>query len=179
MVVPEPQEIAPGRSLMGRFLFIRLTEEEGNYALLASFEGVISEGEAFVDRVYAQAVPFRVDPPVALERDRANGLVLKAQAIELARREAKGEVKANRALLVPLDETGLYTWVVMLRTAPSDGLEEQYAVQVSPYTGRVTPLELDLSLQQPEGWAGQGPLPTEVDVAPPTRTQTASNPTTK
>ena len=97
----------------------------------------MTESAALPETLYSEAVPFRVVQPTALRRDPTNGLILKAQALELAERTVEGKVKAKRAVLVPLEKTGLYTWVVLFRTAPPDGPEKQYAVQVSPYTGKV------------------------------------------
>lgn len=141
--LPEPRELGPGETRARRFLLTRLTGAEGDYVFLAGFKGAISGGALFAQEIYCPGVPYRVTQPVALERDPANGLILKAQARELAERWAPGEAAAVRVVLKPLDDTGLYTWVVFLRVAPSDGPEYQDAVRVNPYTGKVSTLELN------------------------------------
>lgn len=162
----EPAEVAAGKSLSRRFLFTRLSDEAGEYALLASFKGAMSAEAVQTETVYSEPVPFRVVEQTALKRDPTNGLILKAQAVELARSSVGGQVKAHRAVLMPLAETGLYTWVVLLKTAPGGGPEEQKAVQVNAYTGKVSPLELDLALEDIGGRAADGAaVPAGPDVA--------------
>ncbi|MFP4057345.1 MAG: hypothetical protein ACLF0G_10795 [Candidatus Brocadiia bacterium] len=140
-VAPQPRHLEPGESLRRRFLFTRLTDEPGEYALLAGFKGAVVGGTWTDQRVYAQPVAYRVGEQVALRRDPTSGMLLKAQAVELARREGEGEVANARGVLVPLGETGLYTWVVLLEVRGEDG-ERRRVVQVNPYSGRVEPLPL-------------------------------------
>jgi len=142
LVAPEPRRIEPGEGIVRRFVFTRLTAEAGEYILLVSFKGAALRGEWIQLWVYGKPATFRVTEPVALKRDPSNGLILKAQAVELAKRGAGGKVKAARGVLVPLGKTGLYTWVVMLRVEESKGGERTDWVQVNPYTGQVKPLEL-------------------------------------
>jgi hypothetical protein len=47
-------------------------------------------------------------------------------------------------VLVPLGKSGLYTWVVILRTGSGKGAQRS-AVRVNPYLGTVKPLELKWS----------------------------------
>jgi hypothetical protein len=125
------------------FLFTRLTAEEGEYALQVDFKGAVSQSGAVGHVIQSPLAFYRVVKPVALKRDQTSGLILKAQATELAEREVSCRVAASRTVLVPLEDTGLYVWVVMLRTAPVEGPERGCAVQVNPYTGRAAPLELE------------------------------------
>jgi hypothetical protein len=142
-IAPESKDLEPAKSVLRKFLFTRLTAEEGEYALQVDFKGAISESGAVGHVIQSPLVFYRVVEPVALKRDRTSGLILKAQAMELAEREVGCKVTASRTVLVPLDDTGLYVWVVMLRTAPVEGPERGCAVQVNPYTGRAAPLELE------------------------------------
>lgn len=149
-VVPEPRELGRGTATSRRFLFTRATARHGEFALMAAFKGAFSDGDVLPDTIYAQPVPFTVTQEVALKRDPANGHVLKSQALELARRTAKGEVHDAQAILVHLENSGLVTWVVTLRVTQPDGKERRYAVQVDPYVGRVRRLELvDPEREQP------------------------------
>jgi hypothetical protein len=140
-VISESRTLAPGRAVSRPFLLTRATLEAGEFAVLASFRGLIFDGEMIRDTVYAPPQPFQVDSIVGLLRDRGNGLILKEQAVALAREQAKGEVRRTRAVLMPLGETGLFTWVVMVREV-SGGTERSYAVEVNPYVGSVKPVAL-------------------------------------
>lgn len=156
-VAPVPVELGPNESMDRRFLFTRMTTREGEYALLVTFKGAVTDSGWMEPAVHAGDAFFIVAAPVSLERDPANGMILKKQAIKLAEAEAKGKVTASRAVLEPLKDsqnrdTGLYTWVVLLRAESAGGSEQEYAVQVNAYTGRVTPLELSLG-------SGEDPAP--------------------
>jgi hypothetical protein len=146
-VASQPQELKAGEAAMRRFLFTRLTGEEGDYALLASFRGAASEDGLVYDRVYAEPVPFKVSGPVLYERDPVNGLILKKQTVALATQAAGEGAEVVRAVLVPLGESGLYTWAVLLKGRGPDGSAGESALQVNPYTGQVSPLAIELPSQ--------------------------------
>lgn len=141
-IAPWPRTIRPGGSISRRFVFTRITVEEGEYALLVSFKGAIADKTVLDETVYSVPARFRVSGEIGLKRDKVNGLVLKAQAIDLAKAKAGGEVTFARAVLLGLGKSGLFTWVVMLTEKRPQGRIRKYAVQVDAYTGRVRPLEL-------------------------------------
>ena len=136
-----PRRIEPGASTSRRFVFVNVTQAAGEFALLGTFKGAVADGALIADAVHALPTPFRVTKDVAFERDPANGMILKRQAIEIAKRSVTGNVTRAKAVLVPLGKTGLHTWVVMLRTQNGDGRARQHTVQVDPYVGRVRPVE--------------------------------------
>ena len=136
------RQVKPGEATARRFLFTRLSEEEGEYALLVSLKGVVVKGELLDNVLYATPVPFKVTSRVSLKRDPVNGMILKEQAAEIARKAAGGVVKEEKTVLVPLGESGLFTWLVMLRVQMPDGKEKKSTVQVDPYMGKVRPVEL-------------------------------------
>ena len=133
------RRMEPGCSISRVFVFTRTTMTAGEFALMASFKGLIIDGEYVRDSIYAAPGTYKVNKRVAFRRDRGNGLILKEQAVTLARAEAKGEVRKTRAVLMPLGETGLFTWIVMVRAADR-GTERSYAVEVNPYLGGVKPV---------------------------------------
>ncbi len=140
-VIPESREIEPNGTFSRQFLFTRATKRGGDYVLTAIFKGAVQDEKFIEQAVYARPVPFRVTEEVVLKRDPSDGRILKTQAVELARKSAAGEVIESRAVLVPLKDTGLVTWVVMLRVKKPNGKELRYAVQVDPYVGKVRRLE--------------------------------------
>jgi len=138
-IMASPRQMEPSGSVSRAFVFTRTTTNAGDFALMASFKGLIIDGNYIRDSIYAAPQTYKVKKHVALRRDPGNGLILKEQAVHLAKGEAKGEVKKARAVLMPLGETGLFTWIVMLRVAES-GAERSYAVEVNPYLGGVKPV---------------------------------------
>lgn len=141
-IAPWPRTVEPGGSISRRFLFTRITVEEGECALLVSFKGAIADKAVLDETVYSVPARFRVSGEIGIKRDKVNGLVLKAQAIDLAKAKAGGEVTFARAVLVELGKSGLFTWVVMLTEKRPQGRVRKYAVQVDAYTGKVRPLAL-------------------------------------
>ncbi len=139
--------LEPGKMVLRRFLFTDLTKSAGASALLAQFKGAIAEDGAVLSATFSPPVIYTVEETVGLRRDRASGLILKEQALELARADAQGEVAASRAVLLPLGDTGLYLWAVLMRTRSAEGKTDEYAVQVNPYSGSVSPLDLALAEQ--------------------------------
>jgi len=144
-VRPERRKLLPGKSCSRSFLFTRLTAEEGEYALQVGFKYSASEESHMSRTIYSRLVPFTVVKEVALRRDPVNGLILKEQAAELARQWVKEKVTAVEPTLVPLQNSGLFAWVVIVTVEQADKRETKYALQVNAYTGKVTPLEVDAS----------------------------------
>lgn len=152
-VRPEPRVLPPGGKVARPFGFTRVTREAGEFALLASFKGAERRGEVIEDTIYAEPVPFRVQGPVLLRRDPADGLILKEQAEELAKKAVPGEL--IRAVLARREESGLFAWLMFFRAKGPDGKETVSAVQVDPYTGRVRPFELDQAAAGKEAAPGE------------------------
>jgi hypothetical protein len=140
-VPPEPQQMAAGECLTRRFLFTRLTERAGQHALIADFKSAAASGGLMATTVFSAPAAFRVKDEVGVKRDPASGLILKAQAVELAKAGAGGEVTEARPVLAPLGQSGLYTWIVLMTVRMPDGTEHKKGVQVDPYHGKVRPLE--------------------------------------
>jgi len=154
----DPRHIAPGETTERRFLFTRVTEEPGQFLLAVSFKGAVLKGKLLEQEIFAKPVKYRVTERVALRRDSVSGLVLKTQAAELACRHAAGKATASRVVLVPLGETGVYTWVVLLHVEEPGRQARSCAVQVNPYTGRVDTLEMSSGeLAALEASAAQSP----------------------
>jgi hypothetical protein len=91
-------------------------------------------------------VPFEVLAEEGLRRDPADGFILEEQAIALALAEAPKGTMQSRAVLIPLGDTGLFTWTVLFRVQPKEGPARVEAVSVDPYVGRVRPLALEEGL---------------------------------
>lgn len=141
-VIPQPREIGPLQSVSRDFLFTQATCEAGDCAMIAVLKAskALVGSTVLTEAIYAEPVRYRVIEEVALRRG-IDGLVLRDQALELARKYAPGPVVGERAVLVPMGESGLVTWVVMLTVKQPDGKEQNYAVQVDPYLGKLRPLE--------------------------------------
>jgi hypothetical protein len=141
-VPPRPRRIKPGAALTRQFLFTRITMEAGEHVLFVSFKGATGKGEFIEETAFSVPVPYRVTAQVGLKRDKVSGLILKAQAVELAKAQATGRVTFARPVLVEIEKSGLYTWVVMLTEQHPKAGERKYAVRVDAYSGKVAPLEL-------------------------------------
>jgi len=150
-VVNEPYRVPPGEFIERRFLFTRLTAEAGEYLVLASFQGALIREELVPYEIHARPASYRVTKEVGFQRDPGNGLLLKAAAVDLAKRSvAPGKVAAERTVLVPLGETGLFTWAVLLRVEEPGKPPLNQAVRVNAYTGRVEPIEWKAAEELPE-----------------------------
>jgi hypothetical protein len=68
-VAPEPRRIVPGQAVSREFLFTRLSEKPGEYALMANCRGIVVDGRPMDDVVFAPPVAFTVGDEVALRRD--------------------------------------------------------------------------------------------------------------
>jgi hypothetical protein len=140
-MTPRSYTVQPGKAASRRFVFTRATQKPGSYALLVSLKRAIVGGELQRAPVYGSSEPYTVTEEVALERDPSNGLILKDQAIAIAKAEAPGRATRARAVLMPLGETGLFTWVVAMRIEEGEKAYT-HTVQVDPYVGRVRPLKM-------------------------------------
>ena len=148
---PEPHALAGGQSVSRTFLFTRLTEEPGQWALVVTLSGCQSPAGAaqVMPAYYSKMAEFRVADTVMFKRD-SDGLITKEQAVALVRKHAGcGEDVPARVVPVPLEGTGLYVWTVFLGSA-DDPLRNAAAFTVNPYSGLVGPLEL----AEPSGGGG-------------------------
>jgi len=136
-IMSEPREVPPRGETSRRFLFTRMTMREGEYVAFAQLKGVVVGKKLWEGTFFAAPVPYVVSGEVAFRRDQSSGLILKEQAEEIARREARGRVEAVRPVLVPLGDSGLYAWVVLIAEVQPDGTLRRQMVRVDPYTGRV------------------------------------------
>jgi len=126
----EPCTIAPKASISRRFVFTRLTEEGGHFALhtLYSPGGNVAgkpgtAGPAFL---------YRVDGQRLFRRDE-NGLIRKQDALEVLRQEMGCDLTSAEAKLVR-NEAGFLDWFVTAE-AKGDGQPLRRACFVNPYTG--------------------------------------------
>jgi hypothetical protein len=139
--VSRPRTVVSGGWTARRFVFTRVTLEPGHFALLVSMKRTAVEGEPLPNALYAASDPFEVTKEVALRRDPANGLILKDQAIEIAKAEVPGNATRARAVLMPMGDSGLFTWVIAVRIEEGESART-HTVQVDPYVGRIRPLKL-------------------------------------
>lgn len=139
-VAPIPREVKPGGKTTRRFLFTQLTDEPGPHRLLVQLSGVAQDGALLDGTLISPPAAFTVSEEVALRRDPANGLILKEQAAELAAAHAGGATE--RIVLVPLGESGLYTWVAWVASESGQGPPVRKAVEVNAYTGRTKDVEM-------------------------------------
>lgn len=133
----EPREMGPGGSCSRRFLFTRLTEEPGQYALITKVNGLVADEEVLPSAVFSDPAVFSVSDEIAVRRDNHSGLILKEEAVRLASESAAGEVVRTGALLARLGDSGLYMWLVRLWVRKPGGGAQMYTVQVNPYLGTV------------------------------------------
>lgn len=59
-------------------------------------------------------------------------------------------MKVAGAVLVPIEKSGLFTWMVMMQVEEA-GVTKKEAIQVDPYTGRIRPVELKDAATPPAG----------------------------
>ncbi|NLW49502.1 MAG: hypothetical protein GXY85_01485 [Candidatus Brocadiaceae bacterium] len=146
----QPRLISPGESTGRTFLFCDLTDEAGEWGLMVGLSGCrgAEAGSPPLSTCYSEPAPFAVSHERMFERDPYSGIVVRRQAVALAREKggADGTVPA-RAVLVPLGETGLYVWVVLLG-AEDDPLSAPAAFTVNAYSGVVKALEIGESPQE-------------------------------
>jgi hypothetical protein len=141
-VAADPRVIEPGAANGRSFLFTQATAEPGKWGMIVALSNCISEEQDvnLAQPLFSAPIWFKVSDQVKLERDPYSGTILKEQAIELARAQARASADVPaRAVLVPLGDSGLVMWTVVFgdETAP----EEQKWFTVNPYTGKVEPLD--------------------------------------
>jgi hypothetical protein len=141
-VKPEPRLIQPGGVEERSFLFTQATTTPGKWGMIVALTNCFSDDEAvrINQPMFSAPVRFQVSDQVKFKRDPYSGIIVKEQALELARAQAKagGDAPA-RAVLVPLGTSGLVMWTVTFGAKDAPG--EQKTFTVSPYTGEVAPFQ--------------------------------------
>lgn len=143
-VRPELREVLPGQSTERKFLFTRLTMEEGQFVVSVTLKGMVIDKQAVEDAVFSKPAAYAVSGKVALRRDVANGMILKEQALELARGLYLAQNSVSKCkeeiVLMPLGQSGLFNWVVVFTTGAA-GKEDAQWFEVNPYTGKTQRVE--------------------------------------
>jgi hypothetical protein len=148
-VLPEnavgtPRVIPPGESASRTFLFTGLTGESGEWGLMVGVYSCRSAGaEDFpLPAYYSTPAVFTVSDELMFERDPYSGIIVRGQAIALARkRGGVDESVPAGAVLMPVGDTGLYRWIVLLG-AEDDLMEARAAFTVNAYSGVVKAFEV-------------------------------------
>lgn len=131
-------------TLVEKFAFTNLTERPGRYRLMVEYRGnplpdVFPRPESpDIPLPMTRVLEYEVREPRLFERDPA-GLILKSEAIRVAREHYGRPVRGARAVLVET-RTALLDWWVTLERVPADVVEGQgpfVAYYVSPYGGFV------------------------------------------
>jgi len=142
---PEAHSLPAQGSASRTFLFTRLTAEPGNWELVAALSGCQSQAGTveLMPTYYSKRAGYRVTDKVVLQRDPYSGLITQGQATALVRTRA-GTSQANdvRAVLVPLEDTGLYLWTVFVGER-KDWSHDGRAFTVNPYSGAVKVLRFN------------------------------------
>jgi len=131
----EMVKLAPGEKTRRDFLLVDVTQEEG-VAAIHVFCRPTCDNPPASPYFIAPAVLYKVDGPVALRRDR-NGVLLKDQAISLAKEWLDRPVSQVDAVLVR-NEAGFLDWWVTLdvdqKQDPEPALPRR-AVLINAHTG--------------------------------------------
>jgi hypothetical protein len=139
-----PRVVGPGKSTSRTFLFTGLTAEPGECGLMVGLSDCRSAGaeDLPLPAYYSEPAMFTVSDELMFERDPYSGIIVRRQALALARKAGGvDETVPAGAVLVPTGETGLYLWVAWLG-AGEDPLKAQAAFTVNPYSGVVKALEV-------------------------------------
>ncbi|MBM4044900.1 MAG: hypothetical protein FJ279_07290 [Planctomycetes bacterium] len=134
----ETRAVEAGKSLERKFLFPRATVATGRFAVIAKYEPSPREARKRRDPVYGRSPGFVVEGEAMLRRDPA-GVLMKEDAIRLAKERVGVEVKDAQAILAR-NEAGFLDWWVNLEIAPSAHRAGEPSVRsylVNPYIGSV------------------------------------------
>jgi len=138
-VVKSPKEsgfpqvtVAPGEAISRRFVLTRVTEEEGQYALVFFYNSCgVTPG---TPGTAAPAMVYVVDGKRRFRRDET-GLIRKEDAIAVVKRGVGSELLNTEAKLVR-NEAGFLDWWVRGEVKVNDSLAKR-AFFVNPYTGAI------------------------------------------
>lgn len=140
----DARTVAVRQSTSRTLLFDRLTTEAGDWAMMATLSGCRTEaGKAEVEPTYySKMAEFHVTDKVMFKRDPYSGLIMREEAIRLARERAGTNASEGmRAVLVPLGDGSIYVWHVLIGGG-EDPVHKATKLAVNPYSGAVEPLEL-------------------------------------
>ena len=125
------------------FVFTRITDRPGARAIIARVANCAGEDERLQETGawFGPAVEFTVTEEVGLKRDPHSGVLTKDQVVALARQYIGVPADVHmRAVLVPLEGTGLVDWAVYITHG---GMNT--ACWINAYTGAMRALERDRS----------------------------------
>lgn len=148
---PRREQISPGATAKRRFGFVNLTTEKGEFKLQAQYKASFFETGSERNLITAPFITFKVAGEVLVHRDR-QGLLLREEAIKLAKAEYGREIKDADAVLIRND-MGLLDWWVTLRKAPQHVVPsepEAIAYYVSPYRAVVREPATPFVIQDPD-----------------------------
>jgi len=132
------QSLAPQGNWSRHFIFTTITKDPGQHRLQAIYhavpQGVVTE----LTPAISKALAFQVAGAPSFQRDR-DGIIVKEQAVAVARQQVGRPVTDVTALLVR-DAAGFLDWWVTLTIDPRDlkpGEAPRVAYFVGPYFGNV------------------------------------------
>lgn len=125
--------LKPGEAQTRRFVLTRLTLERGAYFVQAIYALPRPSGERPAPKVYARAVPFKVEGEKVFAHRYPDGLITRQEAIARAAAQAGFQPAKSDALLVT-NQLGFREWWINL--APTGGGATK-SFYVNPYTARV------------------------------------------
>jgi hypothetical protein len=130
----ESVTLEPGRMLGRQFVLTRLSEFSGPLVVQAQYRPGAAAGAKAPPRIFSNPVAYQVGGTRLLKRDPA-GLIVKDEALKLARTAGKNEAEDAQAIFVR-DEAGFYRWYVNVHPKGSaPGTWVGYFV--NPYVGGV------------------------------------------
>jgi len=141
-VPADPRVIRCGGVDGRSFLFTQATTAPGKWGMIVSLSNCLSPDESvrLGQPFFSAPVWFQVSEEVKFKRDPYSGIIVKEQAVELARAHAQvGASVPARAVLVPLGSSGLVMWTVFFGDDAVPGKQKEFTV--NPYTGKVEPLD--------------------------------------
>jgi hypothetical protein len=133
-----PRQFLP-KTQARTFVFTTLTKDLGAFRLQAIYHPAPRGTASTLPPVIAQAMPFQVAGPRSYNRDR-DGILLKEDATEIARRYVARPVAGVQDTLLGEDAMGFLLWEVILELDPKGlrpGEDKTRKVFVNPYMAAV------------------------------------------
>jgi len=168
-------DVEPGKALptptARTFVFATLADRPGTYSLQAIYHPAPKGAVSDLPPVYSKAAKFKVEGKPSCRRDR-DGILLKEDAIALARRAVTRPTSGTEALLLEND-AGFLVWRVALTIDPKDlrpGEARRQVVYVNPYVVGVLGKPAALPAT-PGKKAPAPPPPAPVQLLPPRQQQ--------
>lgn len=145
----ETKTLGPNESTIRPFVLTNITETSGTFSLQAVYNSAPDLMMAPRYTVISPKVEISVQGPRALQRDR-NGILLRTDAIRIAKETVNDKVTAVEATLVENEAGFLDWWVVLhLEGGSSQDKEVKRAFLVNPYLGSIR-TEVDPSITPPK-----------------------------